>query len=289
MKRYIVIALILIAILLGVLIVNQNSNNIVKQEEIKNEVSVSNQKREKITLDTIASNGDTLWLNVSFSKLFPVSFSMAGKLKKGDVLFKSGVFVKENDFLVALDMSDYFKEVSKLKLSIRDQLLDLIGANPKLQEPEAFIKWNGFLNDIDISKKLPEFPAIYNLEEEQLIRNSQIASLYITCLKLEQNAKNFFYLSKNEGYIWEVKKKIGEEVKANESFLTMARLDDLIFSSNNENVPDLNEKKFSLFDEKNQKIGIVKLLNNSELKFKLVTISNKSIPIDPKGKFYVIK
>ncbi len=289
MKHVIVIALILITILFGVLIVNQNSNDIVKQKDIKNEVAGSNQKSEKTKLDTIATNGDTIWLNVSYLKLFPVSFSIAGKLKKGDVPFKSGEFVKENDFLVALDMSDYFRQLSKLKLSIRDELLDLIGANPKLQEPEAFIKWNQFLNDVDISKKLPEFPSIYNLEEDQIIRNSQIAGLYVTCRILEQNAQNFFYLSKNEGYIWEVKKKIGDEVKANESFLRMARLDDLVFSSNDENNPNLNEKKFSLFNEKNQKIGIVKLLNDRDFKFKLVKISNKSISIDPKGKFYILQ
>jgi hypothetical protein len=293
----IVLGIIVLAITIGLFFLfNISSKNQINKsskketsKDFSNHDSNSNKNKDINIFDNMTKNSDTLWLNISASKLNSVRFSMSGKLKKGDVPLKIGVFVKENDFLATLDLSNYFTELSQLKLSIRDELIELIGANPILQEPEAFIKWNGFLNDIDISKKLPEFPAIYNLEEEQIIRNSQIASLYITCRKLEQNAQNFFYLNKNEGYIWEVKKKIGDEVKANESFLTMARLDDLIFSSDKENNLNLNEKKFSLFDEKHQKIGVVNLLNNNELKFKLVKISNKSVSIDPKGKFYVIK
>jgi hypothetical protein len=288
MKRQIVIGIIVIALSIILLFIFQNEPNIVKLGDTKKVSSNKNQKLAPSTLDTNGCIGDTLWLSVSATKLKVVNFSISGKLKKGDVPIKSGVFISENDFLAALDMTDYFKEVSKLKLSIRDELLDLIGSNSKLQEPDIFIKWNGFIKDIDISKKLPEFPAIYNFEEEQIIRNSKIGSNYVNCIKLEQNTQKFFFLNKNKGFIWEVKKKVGDEVKANECIMSIVQWEDLVFSSADDYTSNSSLENYDLFNTKGQKIGTLSSLHGSNLKFKLDKIAINSESIDLKGKFYIL-
>lgn len=290
MMRRIVLVLIVVVLSVGLLLIFiQKSSNEAISEDAKRQDSKKSLKQDDLIRDTFNTQNDTVWLNVSAAKIYPVSFSIGGKLKKGDAPYISGSFVKEKDVLIALDMSNYFTEVSQLKLSLREELLRIIGSNPKFKEPDVFLKWNNFLKDIDISKKLPEFPAIYNLEEEQIVRNSLMGTLYVKCQQLEQNTNEFFQLNKYDGIIWEIKKKIGDEVKAKESVLSMVRKEDLIFSAINMNHVKLSKKNFVLFDAKGRKLGIVKILEGNGLQFKLDKIISKSILIDRKSKFYLLQ
>ncbi len=283
----ITLGLILITLSVALLLLFQKNNTNEKLKASKPEISNNPKIKEAFSLDTNASTSDTVWLSVSATKINPLSFTINGKLKNGDISFKSGQFVNRNDFIIALDMANFFTEVSKLKLSLREELLNVLGSNLKMQELDIFTKWNGFLEAIDLSKKLPAFPAIYDIEEEQIIRNSQVGNLYLKCQQLEQNTPKFFLLSKFEGFIWEVKKKIGDEVKANESVLSFVRKEDLVFSVINLFTKDLSKRNYILFDSKGQKLGTVNLIKNGNLKFKMDKITNKLLLLDSKAKYYI--
>lgn len=287
MKRLVFLGLVIAFLILGSIFMMKKNNSSV---ELKSEI-VKVPKTKNIsdtTTDFKASLPiDTFWLKASASRKVPYSFRIGGKLKNGDVPFKEGSFFQKNKALLSLDMSDLFASISKTKLLLREALLNILESNTVLQNPEIFTKWNDFLNRIDITRKLPEFPEIYDSEEEQIIRNLDVGKLYVICRQLEHTTNQYFILSKDEGFIWNIKKKIGELINPNEIIFSTVKKEDIIFTIPISNKIAFSKENYTLFNENGLEIGTVQLVNPEKNTFKLYRLINPSKGLSSNASYFI--
>jgi hypothetical protein len=287
MKRLVFFGLITVFLILGsIFILKKNDSSVELKSENVNLISAKNISDTPSEIKASLPI-DTIWLKASASRNVPYRFRIGGALKKGDVPFKEGSFFQKNQVLLTLDLSDLFTSISKTKLLLRETLLNTLGSNTLLQTSDLFPKWNGFLNQIDITRKLPEFPEIYNAEEEQIIRKSDVAKLYVMCQQLEKNTDKYFMLSKDEGFIWDVNKKMGEQVKANEIIFSTVKKQDIIFTSSNSDQIEFSGENYTLFNENEQKIGTIQLVDSEKNTFKLSSLTHPSKGFSPDALYFI--
>jgi hypothetical protein len=287
MKQLVFLGLVTAFLILGsVFIMKKNDSSVEHKSE-----NVKVPSTKNVSNTTVANKSslpiDTIWLKASASRNVPYSFRIGGKLKNGDVPFKEGSFFQKNKALLSLDLSDLFESISKTKLLLREALLNILGSNTVLQTSEIFSKWNDFLNRIDITLKLPEFPEIYNAEEEQIIRNSEVGKLYVMCRQLENTTNQYFILSNDEGFIWNIKKKLGELVNANEIIFSTVKKQDIIFTIPISNKIVFSKENYTLFNENGLEIGTVQLVNPEKNTFKLYRLINPSKGLSSNASYFI--
>ncbi|AEA42696.1 hypothetical protein [Fluviicola taffensis] len=122
--------------------------------------------------------------------------------------------LKKNSLIVQFDDYDAFVEISGEKETLKDEITNAFNNAPKsLQAIEK--KWRDFANKLSPDKLMPNFPKIEYKEEAEFIEKTQIQEIYQTIIKKELSIKNYFQVSKEDGFITKVYAHTDDNVKKN--------------------------------------------------------------------------
>lgn len=100
-----------------------------------------------------------------------------GVFKGGDKPFRAGVYFNEGDVLVSIDNAEY---LAKLKAARAQMLQNITAILPdlKIDFPDAFDKWNNYVNDFKVNATLRELPATTSSREKSFIISKSIITQY---------------------------------------------------------------------------------------------------------------
>ena len=108
-----------------------------------------------------------------------------GVLKRGQYLFKAGQTYKSGQTIIRLDASEFYSSVQSQKSALFSQITAIM-PDLRLDYPDAFPKWQKYLDDFDMSKAVPPLPEMTSEKEKYFINGRNIPTSYYNIKNLEQ-------------------------------------------------------------------------------------------------------
>lgn len=108
-----------------------------------------------------------------------------GVLKTGGKLFKPGQTFRKGETLLRMDAAEFQASVQSQKSNLVNQITAIL-PDLRLDFPNAFAKWETYVNTIDVNKTIPELPQIDSEKERYFITGRNILTAYYNVKNLEQ-------------------------------------------------------------------------------------------------------
>ncbi len=99
--------------------------------------------------------------------------------------FKAGQEYRNGALLLSIDAAEYYASVQAAKSDFLNLITSLM-PDLRLDYPEAFPKWESYLNNFDISKSVPPLPEISSEKVKYFITGRGVFSRYYNVKNLEQ-------------------------------------------------------------------------------------------------------
>lgn len=100
-----------------------------------------------------------------------------GVFEWGDKAFRAGVYFKEGDILVGIDNAEYLAKLRAARAQLMQSITAILG-DLKFDYPEAFDKWNNYVNGFDVNRSLQELPTTASDREKAFINGQNIVTQY---------------------------------------------------------------------------------------------------------------
>ncbi|GAA5221364.1 efflux RND transporter periplasmic adaptor subunit [Membranihabitans marinus] len=113
-----------------------------------------------------------------------------GVLKTASKLFKPGQTYANGEVIMEIDDAEFNAGLIAQK-SILYNLIAQVMPDLNLDYPEVFDKWNQYLNQFDIHKKVTSLPEFDNDKEKFFINSKNIVSTYYNIKNLEERHKKY--------------------------------------------------------------------------------------------------
>ena len=113
-----------------------------------------------------------------------------GVFRPGAQLFKPGQFYKNGQAFISIDNSEYRASVQSAKSNLYNSIATIM-ADLRLDFPDVFPKWQGYLKGFDLNKSTPELPEMTNEKENYFITGRGIVSSYYNVKNLEQRLTKY--------------------------------------------------------------------------------------------------
>ncbi len=140
--------------------------------------------------------------NLVASRKIELYSEVQGILQESTRPFKAGQFFRKGELLMEMDSREFYSSL----LSQRSSLYDLIAAvmpDLKFDYPEAFVRWNKYLNDFDIKKNIKPLPVAATEKEKYFITGKQIVTTYYTIKNLEERLSKYTLSAPFDGVLTE--------------------------------------------------------------------------------------
>ncbi|NER18772.1 HlyD family efflux transporter periplasmic adaptor subunit [Spongiivirga citrea] len=108
-----------------------------------------------------------------------------GVLKSGSKLFKPGQAYQKGSVLLRINADEYFASVKSQKSALINQITGIM-PDLRLDYPEAYTKWQVYLNSIDVNKTLPKLPEVTSEKERYFLSGRNIFTSFYNVKNLEQ-------------------------------------------------------------------------------------------------------
>lgn len=108
-----------------------------------------------------------------------------GVLQKGGKLFKPGQVYSKGQTLLRLNSAEYYATVQSQKSNLYNQITAIM-PDLRLDYPDAFQKWQTYLNNFDVNKGVPPLPEASSDKEKYFITGRNITTNYYNVKNLEQ-------------------------------------------------------------------------------------------------------
>ena len=99
--------------------------------------------------------------------------------------FKAGQEFRSGETLLNIDSAEYYASVQAAKSDFQNLITSLM-PDLRLDYPEAFPKWESYLNTFDLNKSLPPLPEINSEKVNYFITGRGVQSRYYNVKNLEQ-------------------------------------------------------------------------------------------------------
>ncbi|EZH71296.1 RND transporter [Aquimarina atlantica] len=133
----------------------------------------------------IAANG-----NLTAKRRLELYAEVQGIFKGGTHLFKPGQKYQKGQALIRIDASEYYASVQSAKSNLYN-LVTSIMPDLRLDYPDIYEKWQGYLNTFDMSKATPKLPEVTSEKEKYFITGRNIYTTYYNVKNLEQRLAKY--------------------------------------------------------------------------------------------------
>lgn len=113
-----------------------------------------------------------------------------GVFRGGSKLFKTGQAYNKGEVIIRIDDSEYAANVQSAKSNLYNQLTSIM-PDLRLDYPDLFPKWQGYLNNFDMDKSTPTFPEMTTEKEKFFISGRGILTSYYNVKNLEQRLSKY--------------------------------------------------------------------------------------------------
>jgi len=145
----------------------------------------------------IGANG-----NLIAKRRLEIFSEVQGIFKGGNKLFKTGQTYRKGEVLIRMDASEYYASVQSAKSNLYN-LVTSIMPDLRLDYPEIYDKWQGYLNSFDMSKATPQLPEVSSEKERYFITGRNIYTTYYNVKNLEQRLSKYTLVAPFDGILTE--------------------------------------------------------------------------------------
>ncbi len=178
------VLLILASIFAARKIIDNKKRSRPKPEKVVKTVFVDTVQNKTIPIQ-IAANG-----NLKAKRRLELYAEVQGVFKGGSKLFKTGEKYQKGQTLIRIDASEYYASVQSAKSNLYN-LVTSIMPDLRLDYPDIFDKWQGYLNSFDIHKTTPKLPETTSEKEKYFITGRNIYTTYYNVKNLEQRLAKY--------------------------------------------------------------------------------------------------
>ncbi|MDT0556222.1 efflux RND transporter periplasmic adaptor subunit [Patiriisocius hiemis] len=177
---YILAAVLIVAAFFGSQLIADSKQKIKpKAQKVIKTVFVDTVKNTSVPI-VIPANG-----NLIAKRRIELFSEVQGVFRQGSKLFKPGQEYRKGQTLIAIDASEYYASVQSAKSNFYNSITSIM-PDLRLDYPEAFPKWQSYLNNLNIDKSLPALPEMTSEKEKYFINNRGIVTSYYNIKNLEQ-------------------------------------------------------------------------------------------------------
>jgi len=134
---------------------------------------------------SIPANG-----NLQAKRRIELFSEVQGVFKNTGKAFKEGQRYAAGQTLVRIDASEYYATVQSAKSNLYN-LIASIMPDLRLDYPNAYVKWQNYLNDFDLAKTTPKLPETTSEQEKFFITGRNIISTYFNVKNLEERLSKY--------------------------------------------------------------------------------------------------
>lgn len=116
--------------------------------------------------------------------------------------FRPGQKFKRGQVLVSIDSDEYRASVQSAKSELYNNITSIM-PDLRLDYPDAFQKWENYLNGFDISKTVPPLPETSTEQEQYFITGRGIISAYYNVKNLEERLAKYSIIAPYDGILTE--------------------------------------------------------------------------------------
>lgn len=179
--------------------------------------------------------------------------------------FKSGQYFKKGELLMRMDSREFYTSLLAQRSGLYDRIVAMM-PDLKFDYPEAFERWNAYLEDFDLKKNVKALPEPTSNKERYFVTAKQIITTYYNIKNLEERYQKYVITAPYDGMLTEALVNTGTLIRSGQ------KLGEFVSMENFELEVDVNAeyidimkigKQVRLTDLSNTKEwnGIVKRVN----------------------------
>ncbi|WP_419212662.1 efflux RND transporter periplasmic adaptor subunit [Maribacter sp. X9] len=178
------ILLIIISIVLSKVIIDSKKTFKPKSEKVVKTVFTEVVENKTIPI-VVTANG-----NLTAKQRVELYAEVQGVFNRSSKLFKEGQSYKQGETIISIDANEYSASVQSAKSNLFNQLTAVM-PDLRLDYPDIYSKWQGYLNDFDMSKSTPALPEMTSEKEKFFISGRGILTSYYNVKNLEQRLSKY--------------------------------------------------------------------------------------------------
>jgi multidrug efflux pump subunit AcrA (membrane-fusion protein) len=190
------ILLIVGAFFASKVIVDSNQRIKPKPKKVVKTVFVDTVRNGTVAID-LSANG-----NLVAQRRMELFSEVQGVFQQSKKLFKPGQSYNKGESLLRLDNAEYYASVQSQKSALYNQITAIM-PDLRLDYPEAYPKWQSYLNGFDLNKATPSLPEISSEKERYFISGRNILSSYYNVKNLEQRLAKYRIIAPFTGILTE--------------------------------------------------------------------------------------
>jgi membrane fusion protein (multidrug efflux system) len=199
--RKIILSLLGVVLIIGAFfaseaIVASNQRTRPKPEKVVKTVFVEDVVNGVVPIE-ISANG-----NLVAQRRLEVFSEVQGILQKGSKLFKPGQTYRRGETILRLNSAEYYASVQSQKSALFNQITAIM-PDLRLDYPEAYPKWQKYINNFDVNKSIPALPEITSEKEGYFISGRNIQTSYYNVKNLEQRLGKYNIVAPFTGILTE--------------------------------------------------------------------------------------
>ncbi|NND16731.1 MAG: efflux RND transporter periplasmic adaptor subunit [Eudoraea sp.] len=190
------LAIIVLSVFGAIAIVNSNKRERPRPQKIVKTVFVDTAQNGVVPI-SIKANG-----NLVAKRRLELYSEVQGVLRTGAKLFKPGQPYRQGELLLSLDASEFYATVQSQRSNLYNQIAAIM-PDLRLDYPDAFDKWQSYLNNFDVNKSLAPLPVSTSEKETFFINGRNITTTYYNIKNLEQRLSKYRITAPFEGILTE--------------------------------------------------------------------------------------
>ena len=151
--------------------------------------------------------------NLAAKQRIEIFSEVQGIFEHSDRAFKPGVRYSEGEVLISLNSEELRANLRSQKSSLQNLLVGLL-PDLRFDYPEAFDKWNSYVNTFDINQRLQPLPKTSSDREKLFIAGRNINATWYTVKNIEERLSKYSIFAPFNGVLTEATINKGSLVRA---------------------------------------------------------------------------
>jgi multidrug efflux pump subunit AcrA (membrane-fusion protein) len=177
-----------------------------------------NYERQQVTVNASG--------RVTSANLVDLVAEVQGKIQEGDALLKKGVSFKKGEVVGRIYKQDMEYNLKSLKSSFLNLLASSL-PDLRIDYPEAYPRWEAFMNQLDIEEPFPGLPVIKRNQTKIFLSSRQLLSNYYNIKSQEEQLKKYTMKAPFDGTFTQVMLEEGSVANPGSRIAQMIRTDEL--------------------------------------------------------------
>ncbi|MEM9678732.1 MAG: HlyD family efflux transporter periplasmic adaptor subunit, partial [Bacteroidota bacterium] len=136
-----------------------------------------------------------------------------GVVKKTQTPFKIGNTFRKSELLVMINSEEHNAQIKSSRSDLINQIAAML-PDMEIDYPEAYKKWETYLEQLNVNKKTPALPAFSSNEEKLFVSGKSIYRTFYNIKNLEERLNKYFLRAPFNGIVTESNINVGTLIRS---------------------------------------------------------------------------